>query len=87
MLLLFAHNLRRSTDFNVSDPDEMALRSHGFVGVAFDQWQHQGHDEHGAIANPMFLDSSRGDYRMRADSPALLRGFEQLNLATVGPDW
>ena len=66
---------------------------HGFATVqgnaSFEEWQfmNEGHDQGSVIADPLFIDAQRLDFRLRPESPALARGFEQLRLHAVGPDW
>lgn len=38
-------------------------------------WQGQGHDSEGVVADPMFVDLPKGDFRLRPDSPALKLGL------------
>ena len=73
--------------FNVSDAGELAIRGDGFVGLSFQQWQRRGHDQHGVVADPLFVGASVGDYRLHPSSPALARGFVPLDMTDVGPDW
>jgi hypothetical protein len=52
---------------------------------AFPQWQALGLDRHSVVADPGFVDAARRDLRLRPDSPALLLGFEPIDLSDVGP--
>ena len=66
---------------------------HGFETVqgnlSFEEWQvdNGGHDQGSVIADPLFVDADRFDFRLQQGSPALDRGFEPLELGSVGPDW
>ena len=54
-------------------------------GLTLDQWRRQrGKDAHSFIADPMFLDAGRDDYRLHPSSPALGLGFEPLNFDDLG---
>lgn len=48
-------------------------------------WQKMGFDRHSIVADPMIADPQGGDWRLLAGSPALKRGFAQLNISTAGP--
>jgi hypothetical protein len=37
------------------------------------------------MADPLFVDPQRGDFRLRPDSPALAMGFEPFNISQCGP--
>ncbi|MFT3789644.1 MAG: PDZ domain-containing protein [Rudaea sp.] len=43
-----------------------------------------GFDAHSAQGDPQFLDAARGDYRVRATSPALKLGFENFPMGEFG---
>lgn len=42
---------------------------------SLEEWQALGYDRHSVFADPLFVDPDGGDYRLRADSPALKLGF------------
>ena len=44
----------------------------------FQQWQEQDKDLNSVIADPLFIDPDKGDFRPRKDSPALKLGFKQI---------
>jgi hypothetical protein len=48
-------------------------------------WQALGNDTHSVVADPMFVDPSRDDYRLRPDSPAWKLGFQAIPVAQIGP--
>jgi len=48
------------------------------AGESFEKWRELGYDSHSVIADPLFVDPAGGDYRLRADSPALELGFKPI---------
>ncbi|MCC6444295.1 MAG: right-handed parallel beta-helix repeat-containing protein [Armatimonadetes bacterium] len=52
---------------------------------SFAGWQALGYDAHSVIADPLFQDPARDDYRLRPGSPALEMGFKPIDITTVGP--
>jgi len=62
-----------------------------FMGLTFEEWQQAGHDTHSLIADPLFVDPDRLDFRLKPDSPALKLGFKPFDYSKAGlygdPDW
>jgi hypothetical protein len=56
-----------------------------FRDWSFGQWQELGQDQTSLIADPLFVDATAGDFRLRPSSPAFSLGFEEPDLTTVGP--
>ncbi len=56
-----------------------------FAGRSWEQWRASGQDAQSAIADPLFVDPSSFDFRLRPESPALAMGFEPIDLTGVGP--
>jgi parallel beta-helix repeat protein len=48
-------------------------------------WQAQGLDMHSLLADPLFVDMKRGDYRLKPGSPALKLGFKPIAVDRIGP--
>lgn len=48
-------------------------------------WQKLGYDRHSVIADPLFVDPRRDDYRLRDDSPAFKLGFQAIPFEKIGP--
>ncbi|MGN0847518.1 MAG: right-handed parallel beta-helix repeat-containing protein [Kiritimatiellia bacterium] len=55
-----------------------------FKGESWEAWRKLGHDAHGAIADPLFVDPAAGDWRLRPNSPALARGFKPFDWREAG---
>ena len=55
-----------------------------FRGSDWSAWRASGNDEHGAVADPLFIDPEHGDWRLRTDSPALKMGFEPFDWRDSG---
>jgi hypothetical protein len=49
------------------------------------QWQRLGQDKNSLIVDPLFVDSEKGDFHLRPESPAKRIGFEPWEFSTVGP--
>jgi hypothetical protein len=58
------------------------VRFHGCGDWA--DWQARGHEPAGVVADPRFVDPAHGDFRLRADSPALALGIVPFDLSTAG---
>ena len=51
----------------------------------FVEWQKHGEDEHAVVADPLFVNPAKDDYRLQPGAPALRRGFKPLPIAQIGP--
>lgn len=47
-----------------------------FGGLSWQQWQRRGRDTNSIVADPLFVDPERGDFRLQPNSPALKMGFK-----------
>ncbi len=48
-------------------------------------WQAAGFDTHSVLADPLFVDAEKGDYRLRPGSPAFKLGFRPILSERMGP--
>ena len=55
-----------------------------FAGKPFAEWQQKGIDASSVVADPQFTDPAKGDFTLKAGSPALARGFQPLDLRDAG---
>lgn len=56
-----------------------------FAGQSWSAWRRRGADRHSLIADPMFKNPKKGDFRLQPGSPAEKMGFRLFDLSTVGP--
>lgn len=89
-LMLRAWGLNTSTNFfnrNVYWPGTNAVvrMQNGRKGCpSWASWQAAGEDVDSVVADPLFVDAARHDYRLRPESPAFKRGFVELPYAKMG---
>ncbi len=48
-------------------------------------WQSLGMDRHSIIADPLFVDAGKDDYRLQPTSPAFKLGFRPIPVEKIGP--
>jgi len=64
--------------------DDVTLRE----AVALDEWaswQATGQDTHSMIADPLFANPDKDDYRLQRNSPAFKLGFKPIPIEKIGP--
>lgn len=63
----------------------MASGEPSFNGKTFAQWQAKGNDVHGLLADPLFVDAAKRDFRLRPESPVVKAGFRPFDISAAGP--
>ena len=56
-----------------------------FLAFDFEQWKKKGLDRNSLVADPLFVDPDKGDFRLQPESPAFKLGFRPIDLSHVGP--
>jgi parallel beta-helix repeat protein len=54
---------------------------------SFDEWRGIGFDTASIIADPLFVDPTKDDYRLKLDSPAFKLGFQRIPVERIGATW
>ncbi len=49
------------------------------------QWQARGQDKHSVVADPLFVDIDKDDFRLRPGSPAFKLGWKPIPVEKIGP--
>ena len=59
-------------------------KSFDFDGKSWDEWRAQGRDAGSLIADPLFVDAERRDFRLKPGSPAEKIGFKSIDFSQCG---
>jgi hypothetical protein len=51
----------------------------------FEEWQAMGHDKKSLVADPLFADAAKGNFKLEKGTPAVKIGFERCDFSKVGP--
>jgi hypothetical protein len=72
-------------DYNLYFPaGGQPLVIQGIPGGSLRQWHEMGYDTHSVVADPLFVDPVKGDYRLRPESPAFQLGFRPIDVQHIG---
>lgn len=70
--------------FNAAGPVSVGLK-----GIdpqeQWKEWQKLGRDTHSIVADPLFADVAKDDYRLKDNSPAYKLGFKRIPAGLIGP--
>jgi len=62
-----------------------------FAGKTLQEWQELGRDKDSVIADPLFVNAEKLDFRLKPNSPAIKQGFKSFDYSRAGvygdPDW
>lgn len=64
--------------------DEVTLREAASMNE-WESWQALGNDQHSLVADPLFVDEAKDDYRLQPNSPAWKLGFKPIPIEKMGP--
>lgn len=63
--------------------DDVSLKE-AVIADEWETWLAMGHDKNSIIADPLFVDADKDDYRLKADSPAFKLGFKPIPVEKIG---
>jgi len=67
--------------FKTGEPDKFIVKD---AADSLKEWNEKGYDRHSIHGDPMFIDPDNGDFRLKADSPALKLGFKNVSMTDFG---
>ena len=60
------------------------LKVAGFADGTLEKWRAAGFDRNSVVADPLFVNPAKGDYRLKPESPALKLGFQPISFEKIG---
>jgi hypothetical protein len=72
-------------DWNLYFNPKAKIEQLKFAGASWQEWQDRGKDRNSVYADPRFVAPEKGDFQLRADSPAFELGFQPIDVSQVGP--
>jgi len=60
------------------------IASNAFNGGTWETWRAQGQDAQSQIADPLFRNAAKGDFRLKSSSPAVKAGFRPFDASQAG---
>jgi hypothetical protein len=67
-----------------NNPKFVIWADHHAANCTWTQWLAGGVDAHSVLADPQFMDTAHGDYRVKSTSPALALGFKNFPMDSFG---
>jgi len=83
--LSFAHNRFDSNLVWHADQPLLTGMKNTPTNEQWSAWQKVGNDQHSLVADPLFVNPDKDDYRLRRNSPAFKLGFKPIPIEKIGP--
>jgi hypothetical protein len=84
--VLGGHNWKKGSNFTADGNLYWSTSTNApdCAGRTFAEWQAEGHDRDGRVADPLFVDAGARDFRLRPESPALALGIAPVDVSAAG---
>ena len=69
--------------WNLAGPVKVQSRGEN-AAPTWSDWRKRGFDTHSLVADPLFVNHDKDDYRLKPNSPALKMGFKPIDTSRVG---